>query len=89
MPRPRNIMPTREIKMSLPEDVALRLQLFLTSDLDGKVPFGAYQQFFVARINEFLATRTLDISEPLGAEPGTYSVRATTTTLQALATKLE
>ena len=75
--------------MSLPEDVALRLQLFLTSDLDGKVPFAAYQQFFVARINEFFGTRTLDISEPLGAEPGTYSVRANLLTLQALTTKLE
>ena len=89
MPRPRNITPTRKLEVAIPQDVALRLELFLTSGLDGKVPFAAYQTFFVARIKEFFDTRALDISEAFCAEPGTHVVKATPTTITALTQLLE
>ena len=51
---PRSPLTIRPIKLTihLPEDVALRLQKHLKKQ--GKIPKGAYQAFFVARIQDFL-----------------------------------
>ena len=55
MPRPRLITRPRKLTINLPEDVALRLDLFLVSPATQKVPQGAYQAFFVERIQEYFA----------------------------------
>jgi hypothetical protein len=53
--RPPNI--TRPVKLTttLPEDIRAKLDLFLYSELEGRVPKGAYQAFFLERIREFFA----------------------------------
>ena len=53
MPRQPLITRPRKLTINLPEDVAARLELYLTSVALGRVPQGAYQAFFVERINEF------------------------------------
>lgn len=88
MPRPKLLIPTRVQQVTLPEDIYMRLQLYLTSGLDGKVPFAAYQTFFVTRINEFFTTRALDISGLGGLPPGTHIVKALPETIHFLSTLL-
>jgi hypothetical protein len=55
--RPANILRPIKLTTTLPEDVWLRLTAYLHSDLEGRVPVGAYQKFIIERINEFFARR--------------------------------
>lgn len=68
MPNP--IRPTL-LHLSLPEDVRTRIDLILHSDLEGRVPKGAYQRFFMERIAEFFSHKTLDLS-PYGFPQGYF-----------------
>jgi hypothetical protein len=60
-PRPSLIRPSH-IHLSLPEDIRGKLDLMLWSGVDGRVPKGAYQRFFLDRIQEFFGWRRVDLS---------------------------
>lgn len=53
MPAPLKIDRPTLLHLSLPLSVRAKLDLHLYSNLEGRVPKGAYQQFIVERINEF------------------------------------
>lgn len=55
MARPRNLTPSEKLHISLPSDLALRLQIFLTNPATGRVPPGSYQKFFTTVVQEFFA----------------------------------
>lgn len=57
MPARRNIIRSVAIEVSLPEDLVAKLQLHLFSQVEGRIPKGAYREFFTDRINEFFAKR--------------------------------
>ena len=57
MPRPRKAIRPVEKNISLPEDLVARVDLELYSDLEGKVPFGAWQRYVERLIREDLAKR--------------------------------
>ena len=56
------IRPTR-LETSLPEDIRAKLDLHLYSEVEGRVPFGAYQRFLIERIQEFFAQKRKYLSE--------------------------
>ena len=60
MARPSKITRPRKIHVHLPEDVAARLELYLWSPGENRVPYGAMSKFFEERIREFF-----DSLEPL------------------------
>lgn len=62
--RPNVIRPVR-LTTTLPEDIWTQLTLYLHSDLEERVPKGAYQQFIVDRCREFFK------KEPVNAKPRT------------------
>lgn len=55
MARPKKIDRPVEKRIMLPESLVARVELELYSDLEGKVPFGAWQRFLVDIIEERLA----------------------------------
>ena len=55
MPRPAKVVRPRKIHISLPEDLALRLELYLFSPALNRVPYAAFQKFFEQRTLEFFA----------------------------------
>jgi hypothetical protein len=55
VPPPKKIIRPKQLTITLPEDVFARLELYLTSSITGKVPKGAYQSFWVERIEEYFA----------------------------------
>lgn len=63
MSAPNIIRPTK-LTMHLPEDVRARLDLYLFSPLEGRIPKGAYQRFIVERIQEFFSKRPSQPTEP-------------------------
>lgn len=57
MPRPRKAIRPVEKNISLPQDLVTRVDLELYSDLEGKVPFGAWQRYVEALIRADLDRR--------------------------------
>lgn len=55
MPRHANIEAPTRLTLVLPASIRQKLDKHLHDQSLGKIPLGAYQQFFLARINEFFA----------------------------------
>lgn len=55
MPRPSHILRPIRLHTYLPEDLRARLDLYLFSEVEGRVPTGAYTKFLSARVAEFFA----------------------------------
>ena len=68
----------------LPETLRARLDLHLFSTLDGRVPKGAYQRFFIERLGEFFSRRVVDIGPLLGQPPGRHLISAKPDTIAAI-----
>lgn len=84
MPRRPNLIPPVKLTIALPSDVEARLRLHLYSELEGRVPMGSHQRFFMERIAEYFNHRHLDLAPWTGAEPGAFIVSATPETLVVL-----
>ncbi len=67
MPRKANVDPPMQLCLKLPASTRTRLDLFLYSELEQRVPQGAYQNFFLERIREFFESRRLDLT-PFGLQ---------------------
>lgn len=57
MARPRKAIRPVEKTVSLPEDLVAKVDLELFSEVEGKVPFGAWQKYLEALIRADLAKR--------------------------------
>lgn len=55
MPRKPNIIPSVPLTVHLPLDLRTKLDLVLVSKLEGRIPVGAYQRFFVKLLNDYFA----------------------------------
>ena len=86
MPRRPNLDRPVRLTLKLPETVRAKLDLILYSKLEGRVPKGEYQEFFIERIQEFLSWRRLDLS-PFGMQG--YFVKGPGEMVEALRKRLE
>lgn len=59
---PKIIRPIR-LHTTLPEDIRAKLDLHLYSEVEGRVPFGAYQKFILERIAEFFGGERTCLNE--------------------------
>lgn len=84
MPKPPNAIPSIPLNVALPQDIHARLSLHLYSNLEERVPFGAYKEFFVARIKEFFSTERLDLAPFAGTEPGAFVVSGSPAAMSVL-----
>lgn len=75
MARPRNLVPSVELRVSIPEDWRKKLDTHLWSEVEDRVPMGAYKDFVTARIREFLVWRGLDLAPYAGSPAGALVVR--------------
>lgn len=51
--RPPNVMRPIQLTTNIPEDLRAKLDLHLFSQVEGRVPHGAYSRFLAERIREF------------------------------------
>ena len=84
MSRHPNPVPPKLLNLSLPEDLHATLTLHLYSDLEGRVPHGAYSKFFAERIREFLGRRELDLAPYANVDEGAAIVSAPVETISLL-----
>lgn len=83
------VEPSVATNLHLPESARTRLDLLLHSPLEGRVPKGAYQRFFLERLHEFFGTRQFDLSPYVGSLPGERVVRGSPETLAVLEAVLQ
>lgn len=55
--RPPKVMRPVKLTTYLPEDLRAKLDLYLYSDVEGRVPHGAYSAFLAERVKEFFEQR--------------------------------
>jgi len=85
MPRKPSITPNKHLHTTIPADLATRLDLFLWSDVEQRVPQGAYQSFICDAIRDFFNKRTVDVAPYIPAATiGQYLITATPETLRAV-----
>ena len=84
MPTPRNAIPTIRLTTGLPEDIMDRLNLYLFSDIEGRIPKSAYMDFFSARVREFFDHEKLDLAPYTNGEPGAFIVSGPRETIEQL-----
>lgn len=89
MTRRRNIVPSIQLNVALPEDIHDRMTLHLYSELEGRVPFGSYQRFLVERIKEYFSRSELDLAPWIGVSEGVYVVTGPKPTVEVLTKALD
>lgn len=62
MARPKKAVKPVEKSLSLPQDVADRIELMLWSDLEGKVPHGAFSKFLEQAVREWFSNREAKVA---------------------------
>lgn len=62
MSRKADITPMTQLELAIPQTWRARLDLHLYSELEGRIPKGAYKMFFLARLAEYFTNRRLDLS---------------------------
>jgi hypothetical protein len=82
--RPALIERPTALNLSLPATERAKLDLLLYSELEQRIPKGAYQQFFLARLREFFSGREFDLAPYLGTLPGERTVRGSPETIASL-----
>lgn len=78
--RPDTDRPVR-LTTSLPESVRAPLDIFLWSEVENRVPKGAYQTFIIERIQEFFGWSRVDL-EPYGLAGHVRGPKEACTTLE-------
>lgn len=83
------LSPTRALNTTLDEGLLAKVDLVLYSEVEQRVPKGAYQRFLSKLIRRFFEWRELDLAPYVGALPGTYVITASPETIDVLRRKLE
>lgn len=63
MPRPPRLMRPVRKNLAVPEDIAARVDLELFSELEGRVPHGAWSKFVTELIREYYRKKDAFVAE--------------------------
>jgi len=87
MKRP-NIIPSQQLNVALPLPLYMQLSAHLYSELEGRVPHGAYSRFLIELLRARFSEGALDLAPWLGSPAGAFVVSGPAETLMALKEKL-
>lgn len=90
MPRKPEIDRPVQLVLKLPTSWYTRVKLLLFSPLEGRVPQGKYQEFFIERLKDYFETESLDLAPYIpGCSSDVHVIRGTPAALNALRIRLE
>lgn len=90
MARRPNTIPSVMLTTALPMNLHAKLTAHLYSELEQRVPFGAYQKFFCEKIQQHFGEKELDLAPYVkGASAGAFVVRGSPEAILALKYRLE
>lgn len=84
-----SIIPSRQLNVALPLPIYTKLVSHLYSELEGRVPHGAFSRFMVDRLQVYFTEASLDLAPYVGSAPGTMQVTGTPEAIAALTKVLE
>lgn len=84
MSRRPNPVPSTQLNLALPLDVHTKLSLHLFSELEQRVPHGAYSRFIVELIRRYFADEHLDLALCIDVPAGIFSVSGSSESIAAL-----
>lgn len=86
MPPKAAITPNRHIHTTINAELGKKIEDYLFSELEGRVPKGAMQAFLTRQIHEFFSHVELDLSPYVGSMPTEFVVRGNKQSISALTT---
>lgn len=89
MPPKAKITPNKHIHTTLDAALYDKIEGYLFSELEGRVPKGAMQAFLTRQIQEFFSHRELDLAPFVGSMPTEFVVRGTQASIEALTKALK
>jgi len=84
-----NIIPSKQLNVALPLPMYLQVSGHLYSELEGRVPHGAYSRFLLDRLQVYFAEQSVDLAPYVGSAPGTLQITGTPEAIAALKRVLE
>lgn len=89
MPKPKNIVPSHYLNVAIPLPTFTKLVMHLNSDLEGRVPHGAFSKFLTELLEGFFTEAHVDLSayDP-GLPPDLYILRGPSEAIRVLERKL-
>ena len=84
MPRPKNIIPSQQLNVALPLPLYTQLGAYLYSELEERVPHGAYSRFLTNLLRGFFSQTQLDLAPWIDSDPGAYIVSGSPEAIKAL-----
>jgi hypothetical protein len=84
MSRRPNLIPSTTLNVAVPSDLYARLSAALYSEIEGRVPHGAYSRFIAELLRERFDEKTLDISPFMSLPEKTFHVTGGAESLLAL-----
>lgn len=74
MSKPKSLIPASVLNVAIPQPLRAELDSALFSQLENRVPHGAYGRFLSERLREYFHHRRLDLAPYLGSMPGAYVI---------------
>lgn len=84
MSRRPNPVPSQQLNVALPLPVFTQLSMHLYSELEQRVPLGAYSRFLTDLIRQHFTVGHLDLAPFLGTTPGAFIISASPEAIAAL-----
>jgi len=89
MSRHANPIPSQPLNVALPLPLYTKLGAHLYSELEMRVPHGAYSRFMIDLLQLHFAQRELDLAPFVNAPPGAFVIKGSPEAINALTVKLE
>ena len=69
-----NIIPSQQLNVALPLPLYSKLSAHLYSELEGRVPHGAYSRFLIDQLQAYFSSKHLDLAPYINGDPGAFVV---------------
>ena len=89
MSRPKNTIQTVVLNVALPAAEHARMTLHLYSDLEQRIPHGAFSRFLSDRLREYFNSERLDLAPYANVDAGGLLVSGTPEAIEQLREMLE
>jgi hypothetical protein len=90
MGKPKHAIPSIQLNVALPQPVYVQLSTHLYSELENRVPYGAYSKFCAELITSYFRQQQLDLSPYVGMLANTgLSVSGSPESIEILKSTLE
>ena len=89
MGRPKLVEPTERVHFHMPQGLYARIALSLHSEVEGRVPYGAWGNLINPLLKDHLEHSTLDLAPYLGKPTGAFLVKGHPTVIASLEQKLK